>query len=59
VALVLKIALGIILAVVVMSLLFRFEVTVGPVDTNPVSTISTDEKLCAEGYQPSCDAIGR
>jgi len=57
--LVLKIAAGVVLALITASLIFRAEVTVTPSDTKPATTLSTDEKMCAEGYQPACDELNR
>lgn len=57
--LVLKIALGVVLALVLASVLFSARVTVGPANTKPATTLSTDEKMCADGYQPACDELDR
>jgi hypothetical protein len=56
VGLIVKVALGVILAVVAMAFLFQARVTVKPAQT---TTLSTDEQLCDAGYRPSCRAIGR
>lgn len=54
--LIVKVALGVILAVVAMAFLFQARVTVKPAQT---TTLSTDARLCDDGYRPSCRAIGR
>lgn len=56
VGLIVKVALGVILAVVAMTFLFQARVTVKPAQT---TTLSTDARLCDDGYRPSCRAIGR